>query len=76
MEQWKVYLQKWWLQMGAGGFSRFEVLMARCKVKLKSTHRLKCLKQVARNTGADSYREMKRMACYSSRWKAANQSKD
>jgi len=34
------------------------------------------LKQVARNIGADSYTAMKRMACNSSRWKAANQSKD
>jgi len=37
---------------------------------------LKCLKQVARNTAADSYTAMKRMACNNSRWKAANQSKD
>jgi hypothetical protein len=35
--------------------------------------RLQYLKQVARNTGADSYRAMKRMACNNSRWKAANQ---
>jgi hypothetical protein len=33
------------------------------------------LKQVARNTGADSYRVMKRMAYNSFRWKAANHSK-
>ena len=38
--------------------------------------RLRYLKQVARNTAADSYPAMKRMACYKSRWKAANQSKD
>ena len=38
--------------------------------------RLQYLKQVARNTGADSYAAMKRMACNKSRWKAANQSKD
>jgi len=38
--------------------------------------RLQYLKQVARNTAADSYTAMKRMACNSSRWKAANQSKD
>jgi hypothetical protein len=38
--------------------------------------RLQYLKQVARNTGADSYTAMKRMACNKSRWKAANQSKD
>ena len=38
--------------------------------------RLQYLKQVARNTGADSYPAMTRMACYKSRWKAANQSKD
>jgi len=37
--------------------------------------RLRYLKQVARNTGADSYTAMKRMACNNSRWKAANQSK-
>jgi hypothetical protein len=38
--------------------------------------RLPYLKQVARITGADSYTAMKRMACNSSRWKAANRSKD
>jgi porphobilinogen deaminase len=38
--------------------------------------RLQYLKQVARNTGADSYTTMKRMACNNFRWKAANQSKD
>jgi hypothetical protein len=38
--------------------------------------RLQYLKQVARNTAADSYTAMKRMACNNSRWKAANQSKD
>jgi len=38
--------------------------------------RLQCLKQVARNTGADRYTAMKRRACNNSRWKAANQSKD
>ena len=38
--------------------------------------RLRYLKQVARNTGADSYTAMKRMVCNKSRWKAANQSKD
>ena len=37
--------------------------------------RLQYLKQVARNTGTDSYTAMKRMACSKSRWKAANQSK-
>jgi hypothetical protein len=37
---------------------------------------LQYLKQVARNTGADSYTAGKRMACNNSRWKAANQSKD
>jgi hypothetical protein len=35
---------------------------------------LQYLKQVARNTAADSYTEMKRMACNNSRRKAANQS--
>jgi len=37
---------------------------------------LQYLKQVARNTGADSYTAVESMACNSSRWKAANQSKD
>jgi len=37
--------------------------------------RLQYLKQVARNTAADSCTAMKRMACYNSKWKAANQSK-
>jgi hypothetical protein len=37
--------------------------------------RLQYFKQVARYTGADSYRAMKRMACNKFRWKAANQSK-
>jgi hypothetical protein len=37
---------------------------------------LQYLKQVARNTGADSYTAMKRMACNNCRWKAANQSKE
>jgi len=37
--------------------------------------RLQYLKQVARNTEADSYTAMKRMACNNSSWKAANQSK-
>jgi len=34
---------------------------------------LQYLKQVTRNTGADGYTAMKRMACNKSRWKAANQ---
>jgi hypothetical protein len=38
--------------------------------------RLQYLKQVTRNTGVDSYTAMNRMACNSSRWKAANQSKN
>jgi len=37
---------------------------------------LQYLKQVTRNTAAESYTAMKRMACNSYRWKAANQSKD
>jgi len=37
---------------------------------------LQYLKQVVRNTGADSYTATERMACNSSRWRAANQSKD
>ena len=36
--------------------------------------RLRYLKQVARNTAADSYTAMKRVACNISRWKTANQS--
>ena len=38
--------------------------------------RLQYLKQVARNTAADSYPALKRMALNKSKWKAANQSKD
>ena len=38
--------------------------------------RLRYLKQFARNTGADSYTAMKRMASNSSKWKDANQSED
>jgi hypothetical protein len=38
--------------------------------------RLRYLKQVVRNTGADSYTAVKRMACNNCRWKAVNQSKD
>jgi hypothetical protein len=38
--------------------------------------RLQYLKQFARNTGADSYIAMKRIACNKSKWKAATQSKD
>jgi len=38
--------------------------------------RLRYLKQVAKNTAADSYTAMKRVACNNSIWKAANQSKD
>jgi hypothetical protein len=38
--------------------------------------RLQYLKKVAKNRGADSYKAMKRLACNSSRWKAANKSKD
>jgi len=37
---------------------------------------LQYLKQVARNTAADSYTAMERVACNSCRWKAANQSED
>jgi hypothetical protein len=37
---------------------------------------LQYLQQVARNTGADGYIAMKRMACNKSRWKATNQSED
>jgi hypothetical protein len=62
--------------MGAVGFSRFEVLIAHCKVNIKFTHRKQYLKPIARNTGADSYRAMNRVSCNNSRWKAANQSKD
>jgi hypothetical protein len=38
--------------------------------------RLQYLKQVARNTEANSYSAIKRMACNNYRWKAANQSND
>ena len=38
--------------------------------------RLQYLKQVPRNTAADSYTTMKRMSCNNSRRKAANQSQD
>jgi len=47
-----------------------------CGKKAVGRPRLQYLKQVARNTGADSYTAMKRMGCNKSRWKAANQSKD
>jgi len=47
-----------------------------CGKKAVGRPRLQYLKLVARNTGADSYTAMKRMACNNSRWKAANQSKD
>jgi len=36
---------------------------------------LQYLKQVPRNTAADSYTAMVRMVCNNSRWKTANQSK-
>jgi hypothetical protein len=38
--------------------------------------RLQYLKQIARNTAADSCTAMKRMACNNSRWKAVNHSID
>jgi hypothetical protein len=38
--------------------------------------RLQYLKQVARNTAADSYTAVRKMACNISRWKVANQSGD
>ena len=44
--------------------------------KVVGRPRLRYLKQVARNTAADSYTAAKRMACNNSRWKGANQSKD
>jgi hypothetical protein len=37
---------------------------------------LQYLRQVARNTEADGYTAMKRMACNKCKWKAANQSKN
>jgi len=37
---------------------------------------LQYLEQVARNTAADSYTAMERMACNSARRKAANRSKE
>jgi hypothetical protein len=45
-------------------------------IKAVGRPQLQCLKQVTRNTEADSYTAMKRMACNKSRWKAFNQSKD
>ena len=44
--------------------------------KAVGSPRLQYLKQVDRNTATGSYIALKRMACNSSRWKAANQSKD
>jgi len=38
--------------------------------------RLQYLKQVARNTEADSYTAMERMVCSKARWKIVNHSKD
>jgi hypothetical protein len=54
------------------------ILEGAISVKKKSVGRprLQYLKQVARNTAADSYTAMERMACNSSRRKAANQPKD
>jgi hypothetical protein len=46
------------------------------KKKATGRPRLQYLKQVNRNTEADSYTAVKRMACNNSRWKTANQSKD
>jgi len=46
------------------------------KKKAMGKPRLQYLKQLARNTGADSYTAIKGMACNSSRWKPVNQSKD
>jgi hypothetical protein len=37
--------------------------------------RLQYFKQVSRNTGANSYTAMNKMACNKSKWKAATQSK-
>ena len=45
------------------------------RIKAVGRPRIQYLKQVARNTGADIYTAMKRMACNSSRWKAANHQK-
>jgi hypothetical protein len=53
-----------------------EEAISKKKKKAVGRPRLRYLKQVARNTGADSYTAMKRMACNKSRWKAANKSKD
>ena len=44
--------------------------------KVMGRPRLQYLKQVARNTAADSYTAMKSVTCSNSRWKAANQSKE
>jgi len=45
------------------------------KKKAVGRPQLKYLKQVARNTAADSYTAMIIMACNKSRWKAADRSK-
>jgi len=44
--------------------------------KAMGRRRRQYLKQVARNTGADSYTALKRMACNNSRWDAASQSEN
>jgi hypothetical protein len=38
--------------------------------------RIQYLKQISRNTGADSYTVMNRMACNNYSWEAAKRSKD
>ena len=45
------------------------------KKRLWGRPRLQYVKEVARNTAADSYTAMKRMACSSYSWKAANRSR-
>jgi hypothetical protein len=46
------------------------------KKKAVGRPRLQYLKQVTRNTAADSYATMERMACNNSGWKTASQTKD
>ena len=46
------------------------------KIKAVGRPELQYLKRVDRNTAADSYRAMERVACDSCGWRAANRSKD
>jgi expansin (peptidoglycan-binding protein) len=74
----KKYRRYWWIgrTVRRNEFAVNTLEGAKNRKKHVGKPRLQYLKQVARNTGAESYIAMKRMACNSSRWKAANQSKD